>query len=363
MFGAKRGSKAQPTHDDDLLTSKKEPVTEPISPANEPLLSEKRRSTPGAGFKVKIDGRWQDYAPSCNRLLMDAYEAGCPSMRLNVKGHMYKFDFEKLEQKCLNTLETHELRAPHNTDRPTRSSFFKKENFTSPLTKGRKSFSQSFVRRRPVLVVRVPEGGPGKFIHVPHPQKLGKTLGVGVPKDAQVGQPLFVPVPRKDLSKKVKYAVGGTVGGITTAVAVDAIGSGSLAGGTAAAGAGFAGIATGPAILGAVAIGSVALGVGYGVTKYAKRNPAKFVVMGALTLGSLALADHVAEVGVVEATGDVVEGVGDFVDGARDGVEDVIEGVEDATEFAEDVGEDVIDMSEWLGDTVGDGVDIIMDLF
>lgn len=332
-----------------------QPVTEPISPSTEPLLAEKRRSTPGTGFKAKIDGRWQDYAPSCNQLLLDAYAAGVPSMRLNVKGHMYKFDFEKMEQKCLNTMEISELRAPHNVDRPARSSLFKVENITKPLTKGRRSITDKFSRPRPILVVRVPEGGIGKVIHVPHPQKLGKTLKVSVPKEAQVGQPLFVPVPRKDLTKKVKYAVGGTIGGVCTTIAVDAVGSGALVGG-GTAGAGFAGLATGPALLGAVAIGGVALGVGYGVSKYAAHNPKKFVAIGALTIGALAFVDHVAEVGIVEATEDVVEGVGDLVDGVEDGLED-------AVELAEDVGEDVIDCAEWLEDAVGDGVDIIADLF
>ena len=96
----------------------------------------RKGAIPGKGFKAKVAGKWRDYAPPCNSLLIEAYEAGCPSMRLNVKGHMIKFDFEAMEQRNLSTLEVNEMKAPHDLDRPRKSSIFKMENLLHPRSKG-----------------------------------------------------------------------------------------------------------------------------------------------------------------------------------------------------------------------------------
>jgi hypothetical protein len=276
-------------------------------------------------------------------------------MRLNVKGQMYKFDFEKMEQRNLSTLETCEMRAPGGMERKERPSLFKMENLTNPLSKGRKSLTENVWKTRPVLVVRVPEGKAGEIIEVPHPQNLGKALDVAVPSDAKTGQPLFVPVPAKHLHKKVgknvKYGVvgvgGATAGAIGTAVVMNSTGA-AVGGGAAAGGAGAVLAAGAPVALGVAAVAGVGLGVGAGV-HYATRNPGKAVVIGVLTLGALVAADHIAEVGVAEAAGDLVAGTGDLVEGAGDAVEDGIDAAEDAGDF--------------FDDSLGDAVDFIGDLF
>lgn len=343
-------------------------------------MSPDRRAAPGKGFKAKVDGKWKDYAPHCNHLLLEAYGAGCPSMRLNVKGHMYKFDFVKMQQRNLSTLENCEMRAPHDVVRPDRCSpteaakgFFTMENLKSPITKGRQSFSKlmkevSWSSQRPVFVVRVPSDSAGTTLRVPHCKKLGRAMQVAVPNDAKVGQPLYLPVPRTGLKTKAKYAAYGATGGAAVSgTTVAAVALGNSAAGAGAAGAGGAAIlAAGyPLIIGGVAVTGVALAAGAGV-HYATKNPGKAVAIGALTIAGLAAIDHVAEVGVVEAAGDLVEGAGDLVEGAGDAVAGAGYVAEEAVEVGEDVGEaidDLLDVGEWIDDAAGDGVDIILDLF
>jgi hypothetical protein len=315
-----------------------------------------RCTVPGRGFKAKVDGKWQDYSLPCQHFLLEAFEAGCPSMRLHVKGNMYKFDFKKMEQHNLNTLEVCELKAPHNANRPKKSAIFDKENFKHPLSKGRRSLQGKIRPQRPVFVVRVPAGSLGKTIQVPHPKKLGKSMNVAVPANAKVGQPLYLPMPRTKAQTKVKYAVAGTALGTTSTAAAVAITEATGLSAGAVAGGGAAAVGTlAAASLGGVAIAGALVAAGAGV-HYATRNPKKAIAIGALTLGALALADHVAEVGVLEAAGDVAEGAGDLVEGAGD----VMEGVVD---FGEDAGEFLLDAGEWVGDVAEDGVDIILDLF
>lgn len=315
-----------------------------------------RRPIPGKGFKAKIDGKWQDYSSDCNRFLQKAYEAGCPSMRLNVRGHMYKFDFKSMVQKNLSTLEASEMRAPHDAERYVRSSCLKMENLRHPRSKGYKALREKVRPQRPVFVVRVPAGGPGNTIRVPHPKKLGKPMVVFVPAEAEVGQALFLPMPRTEIKSKVKYAAAGTMAGTTgTAAGVvisEGIG-GAIAGGAA--------ISVGSALalgLGGVAVVGAVVGAGAAV-HYATRNPSKAVAIGALTIGGLVLIDHVAEVGVMEATGDVAEGVGDALESAGDFAEG-------AFDVAEDVGEAFLHGADWLGDVAEHGVtavDIVAELF
>jgi len=312
------------------------------------------RATPGKGFKAKVDGRWQDYSPHCNRLLLKTYAAGCPSMRLNVRGHMYKFDFESMLQKNLTTLETSEMRAPHDADRPVRRSLFKLENLRHPRKKGYQSLHQNVRPQRPIFVVRVPEGGPGNTIQVPHPKQLGKPFAVAVPADAEVGQPLYLPMPRTGIHSKVKYAAAGTLVGTTgTAVGV-AIGEATgvaVAGGALASVGGVAALSLG----GVAVVGAAVVAAGAGV-HYATQNPGKAVAVGALTIGGLALADHIADVGVLQAAGDVAAGAGDMVEGGG-------ELAEDAVDMLEDIEEAFHEGAECFSDAAEHGVDIVLDLF
>lgn len=332
-----------------------------------PLLATRgagKRAAPGKGFKARVDGKWQDYSSPCQHFLLEAYQAGCPSMRLHVKGSMYKFDFEKMEQRNLNTLEVCELKAPHTAKRPRKSVIFEKENFMHPLSKGRSSLQGKLRPQRPIFVVRIPAGSPGKTIQVPHPKKLGKSMDVAVPSDAQVGQPLYLPMPRTKVKTKVKYAAAGTALGTTSTAAAVAITEatglsvGAAAGGGAAAAVGTVAAAS----LGGVAIAGAVVAAGAGV-HYAVRNPKKAVAIGALTIGALALADHVAEVGVLEAAGDVAEGAADLVEGVGDAGEGAVDFVEDAVDTCEDAGEFLVDASDWFGDVAEDSLDVILDLF
>lgn len=322
------------------------------------LAAGSKRSAPGQGFKAKVDGKWQDYSTPCHQLLMEAYEAGCPSMRLHVKGNMYKFDFEKMEQKNLNTLDISEMRAPHHAKRPKRSSIFQKENLRHPLSKGRKSIRDQVRPQRPVFVVRVPADSAGTTIRVPHPKKLGKAMPVAVPAEAKVGQPLYLPMPRTQMKTKLKYGAAGTAlgtGGAAVVVAIVETTGITTAGGVAAGGA-LATVGTVAAVsLGGVAVAGAVVAAGAGV-HYAMRNPGKAAVVGALTIGALALADHVADVGVLEAAGDVADGAGDLVEGVADVAEDAIDTCEDAGEF-------IVDAGDWFGDVAEDGFDFILDLF
>merc|ERR1719456_889151 len=168
------------------------------------------------------------------------------------------------------------------------------ENLRHPRSRGRKSLHDAARPQRPVFIVRVPEDGPGSTIRVPHPKKLGKALAVAVPCEAKVGQPLFLPMPRTQMKTKLKYAAGGAAAGTTGAAVGVALGQ--TAGGAAAGGA-LATVGTVAAVgLAGVAVAGVAVAAGVGV-HYATRNPGKAVVVGAVTIGGLVLADHIADVG------------------------------------------------------------------
>jgi hypothetical protein len=277
-------------------------------------------------------------------------------MRLNVKGQMFKFDFEQMQQKNLNTLEVAEMRAPHDALRPARKRLFDTENIRHPRSKGFKVLKEKMHRQRPVFVVRAPEGSAGTTIRVPHPKKLGKAIAVAVPTDAKAGQPLFISMPRTEMNAKIKYGAGGAAAGTTgaaMAVAITNVTSGAAAG---AAGGALATAATvAAAAAGGLAVVGCVAAAGVGV-HYARRNPGKAVAIGALTIGGIAFASHAAEVGVVEAVDDVSEVCGDFVEGCID----TAEGIADA---AEDFDDAFMDAGEWLGDSAEHGVDIILDLF
>jgi hypothetical protein len=322
-----------------------------------------RRFTVGQGFKVKIDGEcWQDYKPEVNTLLTEAYKNGVPSVRFRAQGEMYKFDFEANELRNLSAVISFPMRPPAGVDRPNspRSRTSTRERLCSALVAPISVAHDSYRGRdvRPVYAVRVPEGAVGRVINVPHPKKLGKAMRVTVPSEAKVGELFFVPVPRTKMKTSAKVVVGTTVGAGVGAVAV-AIGDSAAAGAAGGAGAlglGGAAIAgAAPVLLGGLAVaGAVAVGVA-GV-RYATKNPRKVAAIGALSIGALLLADHVAEVGFVEAAGDVAEGIGDVAEGAAD-----------AIEWGTDVGEEMfdaaVDAGDWIEGAADDAFDVILDLF
>eukprot|EP00418_Pyrodinium_bahamense_P000262 CAMPEP_0179016010 /NCGR_PEP_ID=MMETSP0796-20121207/3095_1 /TAXON_ID=73915 /ORGANISM="Pyrodinium bahamense, Strain pbaha01" /LENGTH=323 /DNA_ID=CAMNT_0020711679 /DNA_START=27 /DNA_END=995 /DNA_ORIENTATION=- len=303
----------------------------------------KTRLPPGVGFKVEFDGRLKDYASGVNNLLKEACDFGIPSIRLRVRGEMYKFDFEHMEMKNLNAVTNHRMVAPHNSERPGPDSM--KDNLKKPLSVCMRTLRSSLKLQRPVYVVRVPEGSPGTTIRVPHPKKLGKALAVAVPREAIVGQPLFVPVPRTGMSE-LKYAAGGAAVAGAAAVASE------LATGCAIGGVGAGAAIGAPAVLGGFAIAGAVAASAAGV-HYATRKPLKAAAVGALTIGALALADHVGDVGVVAAAGDVAEGAADLVEGVRSGIGDVADGIGD---FADGVG-DAEDAFVGAWDEAGDWLD------
>merc|ERR1719453_758445 len=47
----------------------------------------------------------------------------------------------------------------------------------------------------PTMVVKVPPGGPGSIIQVPHPKDKSQNIAVTVPRGAKVGAAMIVPVP------------------------------------------------------------------------------------------------------------------------------------------------------------------------
>jgi len=327
-----------------------------------PLVEDcgRRRFTVGQGFKVKIDGsRWQDYKPEINALLTEAYKNGVPSVRFRVQGEMYKFDFQAKEQRNLSAVSVAPMCVPRGIDasESPRSRTSTRERlcstFKAPISTARDAFRGRVAR--PVYAVRVPAGGVGRTINVPHPKKLGKAMRVKVPAEAKVGALFFVPVPRTKTATSVKVAAGAAAGAGTVAVGV-AVSEGAAAG--AAGAVGLGGVATAgaaPVVLGGLAVvGAVAVSAA-GV-HYAVRNPKKAAAIGALSIGALLLADHVAEVGVVEALGDVAEGVGDAAEGAADVIER-------GSDVCDEIYDAAVDAGDWIEGAGDDIYDVVLDLF
>merc|ERR1719247_1335722 len=202
-----------------------------------------------------------------NEVLSQGYTAGCPSMRLLVKGCLWEFDFEKMKQTNLITLNTHPIRAPHDAQRPERHPLCRIENLRHPSSEGSQALKEAVSPPRPVYVVCVPSRRSGNWVGdtlvVPHPKNLGQTMSVTVPSDAKAGRPLFITMPRTSIKKKIKYGSCGMATGGAAAV-----------GCIAATGVGLA------VVGGVVAAGAAA--------RYAMCNPGKAVAIGALTVGGLA---------------------------------------------------------------------------
>merc|ERR1712151_1257476 len=60
---------------------------------------------------------------------------------------------------------------------------------------GWKAPPSQIVKSGQTFCVKVPPGGPGAIIHVPHPTMKGQLVAVNVPATAKVGQAMLVPLP------------------------------------------------------------------------------------------------------------------------------------------------------------------------
>merc|ERR1719323_298728 len=79
-------------------------------------------------------------------------------------------------QKNLASGKARDMRAPHKWSQP----------------------SSQIVKPGETFCVKVPPGGPGTIIQVPHPKSKGQLVAVNVPKTAKVGQAMLVPIPKGD---------------------------------------------------------------------------------------------------------------------------------------------------------------------
>jgi len=326
---------------------------------------------PGSGFKVKTEtNNWRDYCPALNKLLCDLLFAGTPEVKMMIGGHMYSFDFRTQKQTNLDNGGVNEIRLPHASVRPQIVSQPKwKENMNK--------IKEKVAPQRSIFVMRVPRKSAGKTVKIPHPRKRGKTLPVKIPTKAVDGQLLYVPVPPPGVKKQMACLVGGGAGAATAgtivAVGSNAAAGEAVAGGAAAVGAGLAGLSA-PAVVGGAALALGTLAVAGAGVHYATRHPKKAAVVGLLAIGGLAAADHIAEVGVVEAGGDLAGAAGDLVDGAASAARyasdagmhaaNALRGEPESASAAPEDAE-----IDWVGDEleggefIQDGLDILEELF
>jgi hypothetical protein len=131
-----------------------------------------------AHFQVMLGGHWKDYDKEEDNVLKRAYMTGTKKAKYKFRGgQMYEYDFGKMEQKNLESGKAREIRAPYE---------WKKKGIkppSKPIAQGR------------TMVVKVPPGGPGTVIQVPHPDDKSMNIAVEVPKTARVGAAMIVPVP------------------------------------------------------------------------------------------------------------------------------------------------------------------------
>lgn len=194
-----------------------------------------------------LGGKWKDYEKEEDNILKRAYMTGHKKAKYSLRGNQYEYDFNRMKQINVESGKERDLRAPYKMKPP----------------------STPIVPSGPTMVVKVPPGGPGTVIQVPHPQNKSLNIAVEVPKTAKVGKAMIVPVPPlpadggggaytpgaapaaphkpdgpKDTSlstgEKVGFAVGGAalIGGMAVAGAVigDAAADGAFDGTVDAAG-------------------------------------------------------------------------------------------------------------------------------
>jgi len=133
-------------------------------------------------FQVKLSGSWTDYSGPEDKILKRAYLAGFPNAKYTLRGQQYQVNFKgagamAMSQTNLKSGKSREIRPPYKWKAPT-----------APIVAAGRTFT-----------VKVPPGGPGNIIQVPHPDQKnfkGQMVAVNVPASAKVGQAMLVPVPR-----------------------------------------------------------------------------------------------------------------------------------------------------------------------
>jgi hypothetical protein len=266
----------------------------------EPTLVTESRPKPTSRFQIQLSGQWKDYCDEEDRILKRAYMSGFPNAKFRHRGQSYEYSFKKMMQTNLDTGKERTIRQPLKMKAP----------------------SKPLVPEGPSMVIKVRPGQAGKKIHVPHPKDKSFDITIVVPKNAQTGQEMLVPVP--DLV---------TAGTVDTA--------------TGKKGTKSSGWTTG----GKVAAGATAVGA------------AGMVVAGAILYTDPAAQEWVTDTAAdaVDAAAPHVEATGEWLETAAADVGEWTE--EAAKDIAEWVPEVVDDAGDWVveaGDSAGA---FIMNLF
>lgn len=241
---------------------------------------------PAEHFQIKLSGDWKDYQGNEDKILKRAYLAGFPNAKYKLRGQQYEVDFARGSQRNMKTGKAREIRAPFKWKQP----------------------EKPIVDAGPTFCIKVPPGGPGTTIQVPHPKDKSQFIAVNVPASAKVGAAMLVPVP--DITK----------------------GSSAVAAPAADAPVEKKGWSTGAK----VAAGGAGL-----------------IAVGGLAVGGAILGEHIAEEGwdaTMADLGDVAADAGEAISGAAEDAGEAIAGA------AEDAG-------EWIAGAAEDAGDFIMDLF
>lgn len=254
-------------------------------------------------FQVMLGGNWKDYEKEEDNILKRAFMTGHKKAKYSLRGNNYEYDFNRMKQKNVESGKERDIRAPY----------------------GMKPPGKPIVPSGPTMVVKVPPGGPGTVIQVPHPKNKSMSIAVEVPKTARVGAAMIVPVPplsgAPDASST--YASGEPV------AAPYVTPSGGYGGGARHDG------------------GAADKAAPKKDTSLSAGEKAGFAVGGVALVGGMAVAG--AMIGDAAA------------DGAFDGA---IDATGDALADAGDVlGDAAGDAGDWLMDVGADAGDFVMDLF
>eukprot|EP00933_Yihiella_yeosuensis_P015781 TRINITY_DN1364_c0_g1_i2.p1 TRINITY_DN1364_c0_g1~~TRINITY_DN1364_c0_g1_i2.p1 ORF type:complete len:246 (+),score=87.79 TRINITY_DN1364_c0_g1_i2:104-841(+) len=244
---------------------------------------------PAGKFQVKLSGTWTDYKGEEDKILKRAYLAGFPNARYSLRGQKYEVSFKDMTQKNQRSGKAREIRPPHKWSQPPK-----------PI-----------VEAGPTFCVKVPPGGPGTTIQVPHPKAKGHFIAVNVPPTAKVGQAMLVPVPPAPTGPPP-----------AAPPAADAAEEKKEGGGMSTG----AKVATGAAVVAGV---------------------------GGLAVAGAVLGEHIAEEGW-DAT------MADLGDVAADAGEAITDAAETAGEAIADAAGDA---GDWIGGAAEDVGDFVMDLF
>lgn len=102
------------------------------------------------------------------------------NMVINRKKEKYEIDFNEMTQTNLISKGDRPIRPPYRMRAPDEAI---------------RDADGERLKVGPTICIKVPEGSAGTTIQVPHPKAKGKFFEVKVPRDAQAGQAMIVPVP------------------------------------------------------------------------------------------------------------------------------------------------------------------------